>query len=131
MADFKSGARKSSVPNRAPPTLKASLAKAITDTEGEAAAAYFSSIKPRSIVSVIETDTVPKTYVTGLHLAVMKNGEKEPLALRFQVRHPRGDWQRPHECLRGKARRRGHACACCLRSFLLLKRLKLMGTLLL
>ena len=83
MADFKSGARKSSVPNRGPPTLKASLAKAITDAEVEAAAAYFSSIKPRSIVSVIETDTVPKTYVTGWHLAVMKTGEKEPIAQRI------------------------------------------------
>ncbi len=54
MADFKNGVRKSSVPNRAPPTLKATLAKAITDAEVEAAAAYFSSIKPRSIVSVVE-----------------------------------------------------------------------------
>jgi cytochrome c553 len=83
MADFKSGARKSSVPNRAPPTLKASLAKAITDAEIEAAAAYFSSIKPRSIVSVVETDMVPKTYVTGWHLAVMKTGEKEAIAQRI------------------------------------------------
>jgi cytochrome c553 len=47
MADFKSGARKSSVPNRAPATLKASLAKAITDAEVEAAAAYFSSTPER------------------------------------------------------------------------------------
>jgi cytochrome c553 len=83
MADFKTGARKSSVPNRAPPTLKASLAKAITDAEVEAAAAYFSSIKPRSIVSIVETETVPKTYVTGWHLAVMKPGEKEPIAQRI------------------------------------------------
>ena len=83
MADFKSDARKSSVPNRAPPTLKASLAKAITDAEVEAAAAYFSSIRPRSIVSIVETDTVPKSYVTGWHLAVMKSGEKEPIAQRI------------------------------------------------
>ncbi len=83
MADFKSGARKSSVPNRGPSTLKASLAKAVTDAEVEAAAAYFSAVKPRSIVSVLETDTVPKTYVTGWHLAVMKTGEKEPIAQRI------------------------------------------------
>ena len=83
MADFKSDARRSSVPNRAPPTLKASLAKAITDAEVEAAAAYFSSIRPRSIVSIVETDTVPKSYVTGWHLAVMKSGEKEPIAQRI------------------------------------------------
>ena len=83
MADFKSGARKSSVPNLGPQTLKASLAKAITDADIEPAAAYFSAIKPRSIVSVVETDTVPKTYVTGWHLAVMKGGEKEPIGQRI------------------------------------------------
>jgi cytochrome c553 len=83
MADFKSGARKSSVPNRAPPMLKESLAKTITDSEIEIAATYFASIKPRSIVSVIETDMVPKSYVTGWHLAVMKGGEKEPIAQRI------------------------------------------------
>ncbi len=83
MADFKSGARKSSVPERGPPTLKASLAKAVTDAEVEAAAAYFSSVKSRSIVSVVEADTVPKTYVTGWHLAVMKTGEKEPIGQRI------------------------------------------------
>jgi hypothetical protein len=57
MADFKSGARKSSVPQRAPVQLKEQLAKAVTDAELEAAAAYFSSIKPRSIVRVVESAT--------------------------------------------------------------------------
>src|SRR5262245_38428172 len=83
MSDFKSGARKSSVPDRGPPTLKATLANAITDGEVEAAAAYFSSVKPRSIVKVVETDTVPKSYVTGWHLAVVKTGEKEPIGERI------------------------------------------------
>jgi cytochrome c553 len=83
MADFKSGARKSSVPELGPQTLKASLAKAVTEAEVEAAAAYFSSVKSRSIVSVVEADTVPKTYVTGWHLAVMKGGEKEPIGQRI------------------------------------------------
>ncbi len=83
MADFKSGARKSSVPDLGPQTLKASLAKAVTEAEVEVAAAYFSSVKSRSIVSVVEADTVPKTYVTGWHLAVMKGGEKEPIGQRI------------------------------------------------
>lgn len=83
MADFKSGARRSSVPKLGPQTLKASLAKAVTEAEVEAAAAYFSSVKPRSIVKVVEADTVPKTYVTGWHLAVMKGGEKEPIGQRI------------------------------------------------
>jgi cytochrome c553 len=83
MADFKSGARKTSVPGRAPTTLKASLSKAVTEAEVEAAAAYFSAVKPRSIVRVVETDTVPKTYVTGWHLAVMKGDEREPIGQRI------------------------------------------------
>ena len=84
MADFKSGARKSSVQKgRIPAELKALLVKTITDAEVEAAAAYFSSIKPRSIVSVIEADTVPKTYVTGWFLAAVTTGEKEPIGQRI------------------------------------------------
>ncbi len=83
MADFKSGARKSSVPELGPQTLKASLAKAVTAEEVEAAAAYFSSVKARSIVRVVEADEVPKTYVTGWHLAVSKIGEKEAIGQRI------------------------------------------------
>jgi cytochrome c553 len=83
MVDFKSGARKSSVQKRAPTELKAQLAKAITDSEVEAAAAYFSSVKPRSIVKVIEADTVPKSYVTGWFLAAVSTGEKEPIGQRI------------------------------------------------
>jgi hypothetical protein len=42
--------------------------------EVEAAAAYFSVLKPQSIMQVVETDMVPKTYVTGGHLAAMETG---------------------------------------------------------
>lgn len=83
MADFTSGARRSSVQQRAPVQLKAQLAKAITGPEVEAAAAYFSAIKARSIVRIVETDTVPKTYVTGWHLATVQGGEKEPIGQRI------------------------------------------------
>ena len=83
MLDFKSGARKSSVPKLAPQALKVSLAKAITQTEIESAAAYFSAIKPRSIVRVVEAATVPKTYVTGWHLAAITTGDTEPLGQRI------------------------------------------------
>jgi cytochrome c553 len=83
MADFKSGARKSSVQKRAPTELKALLVKAVTDAEVQAAAAYFSAVKPRSIVTVVETDMAPKSYVTGWHLAAEKSGEKEPIGQRI------------------------------------------------
>jgi cytochrome c553 len=81
MADYKSGARKTSVPKRNI-DLMISLAKAATDAEVEAAAAYFSSLKPRSNIKVVETDTVPKT-VAGMFLAAVKSGEKEPIGQRI------------------------------------------------
>jgi len=63
MADFKSGARKTSVPQRGPNQLMSSLSKAATDAEVAAAATYFSALKPKSIIRVVETETVPKSYV--------------------------------------------------------------------
>jgi cytochrome c553 len=83
MLDFKSGARKSSVSTLAVQRLKATLALAVTQEEIEAAAAYFTSIKPRSIVRVIEATTVPKTYGTRGHLAAVKTGETEPIGERI------------------------------------------------
>lgn len=83
MLDFKSGARKSAVPALGPQTLKATLAKAVTQDEIEAAAAYFSSIKPRAIVRVVEASTVPRTFVAGWFLAASKTGETEPIGQRI------------------------------------------------
>ena len=83
LADFKSGARKGSVDRGNPTIFKDVLAKAVNDSEVQAAAAYFSSIKPRSIVRVVEARTVPKTYVTGFHLAAVKTGETEPIGQRI------------------------------------------------
>jgi len=83
IADFKSGARKSSVMNRAPMSLKMRLVGSATDAEIAEAAAYFASIKARSIVKVVESDTVPKTYVTSWYLAEDKAGGTEPLADRI------------------------------------------------
>ena len=84
MADFKSGARRSLVPDRPPVVLKTTLAKAITDAEIEAAAAYFSSVKARSNVRVVEANEVPRTYFTmASYLAALKGDEKEPIAGRI------------------------------------------------
>ena len=83
MADFKNGARGTSVPVRVPPKLMIGLAKAATDAEVAVAAAYFSALKPRSLIRVIETDTVPKTYVFGWHLAAVNTGEKESIGQRI------------------------------------------------
>jgi cytochrome c553 len=82
MADFKSGARKTSVPKRNV-DLMISLSQDITRAEVQAAASYFSALKPRANIKVVETDTVPKTYVAGWFLAVAKPEEKEPIGQRI------------------------------------------------
>ena len=82
MADYKSGARKTSVSGRNV-DLMISLAKAATDAEIEAAAAYFSALKTRAVVRVVEGDSVPRTYVTGWHFAAMGKGEQEALGQRI------------------------------------------------
>ena len=82
MADYKSGARKTSVPKRNI-DLMIGLSKDITDAEVEAAAAYFSALKPRSNIKVVETDSVPKTFVAGWFLTASTTGEKEPLGQRI------------------------------------------------
>lgn len=83
LADFKSGARKSAVQKRAPTELKARLAQHATDAEIAAAAAYFAAIPTQSWVSIVETDIVPKSFVTGWHLAAVTTAEKEPIGQRI------------------------------------------------
>lgn len=83
MADFKSGARGTSVPSRLPTTAMIALAKAATDAEVAAAAAYFSAIAPRRSIRVVETATVPKTYVAGWFLAAKPGGAREPTGARI------------------------------------------------
>lgn len=56
MADWKSGERKFA-------GIMVQIAKAATDDELRAAAEYFASVKPRPWIRVVETDTVPKSFV--------------------------------------------------------------------
>lgn len=83
MADFKSEARKTSVPERGPPKAMIALAKATSAQEADAAAAYFSNLKLKPIIQVIETNTAPKTHVHGWHLVDPKTGEQEPIGQRI------------------------------------------------
>lgn len=83
MTDFKSGARATSVPDRLPSKLMTALSKGVTDAEVDVAATYFSALKQRANIQLVETDSVPKTYVTGWHLAAVTTGEKEPLGQRI------------------------------------------------
>jgi cytochrome c553 len=83
IADFKSGARKSSVMDRGPMSLKTKIASAATDEEVALAGAYFASIKPRPVIRVIETQTVPKTVVAAWFLVADKDGSTEPIGERI------------------------------------------------
>jgi cytochrome c553 len=83
MSDYKSGARSTSVPKREPQADMIALSKSMTESEVLAAAAYFSSLKHKSNVRVVETATAPRTFVTNSILAAMTTGEKEPIGQRI------------------------------------------------
>lgn len=57
MADFKSGARKD-------PVRMSAIGQAISPEDARQAAEWFASLKPGGWIKVVETDTVPRTYVT-------------------------------------------------------------------
>lgn len=84
MGDFRSGARGTSVVERAPPKFMIALSKAVTDAEVAASAAYFSALRPRSNISVVESASVPQTFVAGWHLALRAGSTaREPLGRRI------------------------------------------------
>jgi cytochrome c553 len=83
LADFKSGARKSSVMGRIPMSLKMTLAKAVTDQEIALAAAYFASVKPRATIRVVESEMAPKTVVAAWFLVVAAGCGTEPMGERI------------------------------------------------
>ena len=82
MADYKSGARTTALPERAPQKNMIALSKAITDEEVREAAAYFAARTPRHNVRVLETAQVPKTRVAGWFLSLASFSEVEPIGQR-------------------------------------------------
>ncbi|MEQ1518616.1 MAG: hypothetical protein ABL931_19215 [Usitatibacteraceae bacterium] len=83
MADYKSGARSTAVAKRLPQVLMITTAKTVTGEEIRAAATYFSGLKPRQNIRVIESETVPKTFVAGWFLSAIEPVEKEPIGQRI------------------------------------------------
>ena len=73
MADFRSGARNN-------PGMSG-IAKSISEADAHAAAQYFAALKPGSWVRVVESETVPKSYVTnpGRMRLSRPEGGMEPL----------------------------------------------------
>jgi cytochrome c553 len=77
MADWKSGDRKYG-------GIMVQIAKLATDAEVRTAAEYFASVKPRSWIRVVETDTVPKSFVgPGNKRLESPAGGNEPMGNRI------------------------------------------------
>lgn len=82
MADFKNGDRKSAEPKMGPPNAMIQDAKAATDEEIKAAAAYFNSVPFRKWIRVVEVKDVPKTKISG-SMHVPTNDGTEPIGQRI------------------------------------------------
>ena len=77
MQDYKSGARKGS-------GSMLTLSQNITDAETTEAADYFAALKPTKWVRVVETDTVPRSYVgPGNKRLAHPDGGAEPIGSRI------------------------------------------------
>jgi cytochrome c553 len=77
LADWKSGDRKFA-------GVMAAMAKVLTDAEIKDAADYFAALKPPPWIRVVETDTVPKSFVgPGNKRLVHPDGGTEPLGNRI------------------------------------------------
>jgi len=84
MADFKSGVRKSSEPQHIPVARMISNAAAnATSAEIQSAARYFSFIKPKPWIRVVETRTVPKTHADHFMLVATPDAGSEPIGHRI------------------------------------------------
>ncbi|CUT10866.1 FIG135464 Cytochrome c4 [Bradyrhizobium sp.] len=83
LADFKSGARKMSGPERPATQLMMASVKAMTDAEVRAAAAYFSAQKPQQIIKVVESESIPKTGPSRLFYVKSPEGGSEILGPRI------------------------------------------------
>jgi cytochrome c553 len=83
VAAFKAGERHGSEPKRLPENLMIGIAKNVSDADVAAAAAYFSVLKPVSLVKVVEADRVPATFVTGGMLAKSPGGGMEAIGARI------------------------------------------------
>ena len=83
LADFKSGLRKSSEPKHGPTSAMIAYETKANEREIRAAAEYFSALKPRPWIRIVETDAVPKTHVAGWMLVVSEDAETEPIGERI------------------------------------------------
>ena len=88
VADMRNGLRQSSEPSMGPPAAMLNLAKASNDEEVKIAAEYFSKLKYKPWIKVVEAKMVPKTKaVTGMLVpiegAASNSGAMEPIGERI------------------------------------------------
>lgn len=83
VADFKSGARRSSEPRSLPVNFMIRAAKAHTEDEVRIAAEYFSQLPVRPWIRVVEAATVPQTHVAGWMLVASEPPATEPIGARI------------------------------------------------
>jgi len=75
--------RKSSESRLGPQNLMVNIGKAATDEEVRAAAEYFSKLKLKPWIRVVETANVPKTRIEGGMFIPMEDGSMEPIGNRI------------------------------------------------
>lgn len=83
LADFKSGARKSSDSDLKPVSNMIAVTSNASDEEIRLAASYFAALKPRPWIRVVEAKFVPKTHVAGWMLVVSTPHEMESIGDRI------------------------------------------------
>jgi cytochrome c553 len=83
MADFKSEARKSADSRKGNTSLMIAYAKAMTDEEVRAAAAYFGAMTWTPWIKVVEAGTVPKTRIAGGMFVKLEGHDTEPIGDRI------------------------------------------------
>ena len=67
----------------APSWRTCASAKGMTDAEVLAAAEYFAALKPKRIIKVVESETIPKTGPSRLFYVKSPEGGTEPLGQRI------------------------------------------------
>jgi cytochrome c553 len=83
VADFRNGLRASSEPSMGPPAAMLNLSKASNDAEVMIAADYFSKLKYKPWIKVMESKTAPKTKVVTGMLVPLEGSATEPLGPRI------------------------------------------------
>jgi cytochrome c553 len=82
VADMKSGARRSALPERVPVRLMLGVAAAATEAEVRRAAEYFARERPRHRVRVVESARVPATHAAGWVLVADRDRPREAIGTR-------------------------------------------------